>query len=198
MQRKSCPITRACWYSYQASEFCFSLARLASEAFYGIKITEELLSILLIVGLVKMTCGLVRASYRKTDFLCTLQALWSMHDVSTWNLSWHSGTHFLCDIFGKCAEFSAKKRCQIVSQSLRQITFQILFNHEVHKQDLMINSSHHFGDYFSEFGCQCGKLLVPLLVGTILHVCPVLQLSCTLIFLPSHYCQWFDNNARYM
>ena len=73
-------------FSYQASEFCSYLARSASEVFWSIEITEEILSILFI----KMTSGLVLSNYSlpawqasKTDFLCTLQLAffqsWATH-----------------------------------------------------------------------------------------------------------------------
>ena len=73
-------------FCYQASEFCSYLARSASEVFWGIEVTEEMLSILFI----KMTSGLVLSNYSlpawqasKTDFLCTLQLAffqsWATH-----------------------------------------------------------------------------------------------------------------------
>ena len=73
-------------FCYQASEFCSYLARSASEVFWSIEITEEILSILFI----KMTSGLVLSNYSlpawqasKTDFLCTLQLAffqsWATH-----------------------------------------------------------------------------------------------------------------------
>lgn len=138
VQRKLCPITQGLWICYQASE-----------AFYGIQVTDKLLSILLIIGLVKMTLGLVSASYSLPRWQAVNMTFFA--PCKPWGVC----TMYLLEIYAGIQEhiffvwyvesvpnFSNKKRCQNIAWSLPQVSFQTLFNHEVHKQDLMINSSY--------------------------------------------------------
>ena len=50
------------WWILLLGQWILSLTHLASEIYYGILITKELLSTLLIIGLVKMTFGLAHGN----------------------------------------------------------------------------------------------------------------------------------------
>ena len=80
------------------AEFCSRLSRRASEVFWGIQITEELLLIKKFLGLVEMTFGRVNASFSlpesqavKLTFFTPWCILSSGHSSSWAKIDWEPG-----------------------------------------------------------------------------------------------------------